>query len=223
MKAFIAAAMVAATEAITLGEADHHHSTETTYYEDYTFMESEPIFFHREVPVKIIEKYYHAHSGASDSSDRDSYESDLSSFYSDECPPGNYDCTDSSDYSDHSSDDSGSVESHDHDHGYYGYDYFDSNSEHYDDLHAHHRETWRHEKLPEVYQSRKLTYVKVPKKKSYEEEEEVKVELAYGHDPDLLVEVKPDPWPGTDPYPNQGKFVGAEYARYEPRDGVFAP
>ena len=201
MKAFIAALMAAATEAVDLGDAQYQHSHETTYYEDHTFLESEPIFFHREIPVTITEKYYHAHSAASDSSQVDSYASDLDSFYSDECPPGNYDCTDSSDYSKHSSNDSRSVESHDHDHGYYGYDYFASDSEHYDDLHAHYRNTERYEKVPEVYQHRKITYVRVPNKKPYKEEEVKEEELAYGHDPDLLVETKPDPWPGTDPYP----------------------
>lgn len=67
MKAFIATLMVAASEAARLGDS-HHKPTETTYYEDYTFKESEPVFFNRSVPVKIIEKYYHAHSSASDSS-----------------------------------------------------------------------------------------------------------------------------------------------------------
>ena len=207
--------MAAASEAITIGDASYHTSDQVTYYDDHTFLESEPIFFYREVPVRIIEKYYHAHSSASDSSEVDSYESDLDSFYSDECPPWKYDCTDSSDYSKHSSDDSGSVESHDHDHGYYGYDYFASDSDHYDDLHAHLRETWRHEKVPEVYQHKKITYVRTPNKKG-PEEEEPEEEFAYGHDPDVLVETKPDPWPGTDPYPLQGRFLGPERGRYAP-------
>ena len=218
MKAFVATLMATAASAVAITDSSYNHSDETTYYEDHTYTTHNPIFFHREVPVRIIEKYYHAHSDASQSSEVDSYASDYDSFLSDECGPWAYDCTDSSDYSKHSSDDSAGVSSHDHDHGFYGYDYFASDSEHYDDLHAHYRETERYEKVPEVYLAPKLTYVKVPNKKTEVEAVEEEV-LPYGH-ADVLVETKADPWPGTDPYPNLGKYLGREWARYVPRDGV---
>lgn len=163
MKAFIAALVAVTTEAVTIGDSSYHPE-EVTYYEDHTYKTYNPQFFYRDVPVEVIEKYYHAHSDASDSSQVDSLKSDYDSYYSDECPPWRYDCTDSSDYSKHSSDDSGSVESHDHDHGYYGYDYFASDDSdlyeyqlkhygygyHNPDLHSHYRVTERHEKVPEV-------------------------------------------------------------------------
>lgn len=217
MKAFIAALMATASEAVSLADSTYHPD-EVTYYNDHVYREHEPIFFHRDVPVTIVEKYYHAHSDASNSSDVDSLESDLDSFYSDECPPGHYDCTDSSDYSIHSSDDSSNIESHDHDHGYYGYDYFDSEEEHYDDFHAHYRTTERYEKVPEVYFHKKLTYVRTPNKKPYKEEEAAEEETnAYGHDLDTHFFTKPDPWAGSDPYPNHGKYIG------HPTNGYYAP
>ena len=166
MKAFVATLLATATQAVTIAD-----SKQATYYEDYVYKTPNPIFFNRHVPVQITEKYYHAHSGASQSSQEDSYESDLDSFYSDECPPWKYDCTDSSDYSKHSSDDSAGISSHDHDHGFYGYDLYVSDSDYSGDLHAHYRQTERKVKVPEVYVAPKLTYVKVPKKKTYKVEE----------------------------------------------------
>ena len=201
MKGFIAALMAVATEAVSLEEPSYHPK-EVTYYNDHVYKESDPIFFYHDVPVEIIEKYYHAHSDASHSSQHDSIASDFDSFYSDECPPGHYDCTDSSDYSLHSSNDSSNIESHDHDHGYYGYDYFDSEEEHYDDFHAHYRVSHRHEKVPEVYYHKKLTYVRTPNKKPLKEEEPKKATNPYGHPLGTHFITKPDPWPGTDPFPN---------------------
>lgn len=67
MKAFIAALMTVATEAVHLGDSSYHPE-DLTYYEDHTYKTYEPNFFYRQAPVTIIEKYYHAHSDASQSS-----------------------------------------------------------------------------------------------------------------------------------------------------------
>ena len=89
---------------------------------------TERVPFVRLQPVIVYEKYNHAHSGESASNEEDSLHSEHQSFYSDNCPYA-YDCTDSSDYSKHSSDDSKGHTSHDHDRGYYGYDYYHSDTD----------------------------------------------------------------------------------------------
>ena len=118
-----------------------YEEPETPYYADYAFIITEPIPFYRLEEVEVIEKFTHAHSGESASEEVDSLHSDHSSHYSDDCPYV-YDCTDSSDFSLHSSDDSKGHSCHDHDRGYYGYDYYYSDTDsRYDDKHAHIRVT----------------------------------------------------------------------------------
>ena len=67
MKTFIAALLGVATEAVSLGESSYHPD-KVTYYNDHVYRESDPIFFYRDVPVEVVEKYYHAHSDHSQSS-----------------------------------------------------------------------------------------------------------------------------------------------------------
>ena len=158
--------------------------------------------------MELIEKFTHAHSGESASEEVDSLHSDHSSHYSDDCPYA-YDCSDSSDFSLHSSDDSKGHPSHDHDRGYYGYDYYHSDTDsRYDDKHAHIRVTERYQKVPEVYTQQKLTYVRTPKARRTVEVTPKPVELAYGVAPGTHYVTKPDPWAGSDPFPSWGKFVG---------------
>lgn len=146
-----ASSLLATVAFATSLENPAYHGPRLPYYKPSVITTTSDFNFTRLVPVTIVEKYYHAHSDASDSSDVDSLASDHDSHYSDDCPFA-YDCTDSSDYSLHSSDDSAGVTSHDHDHGYYGYDYFYSDTDsHYDDLHAHLRVTERYQEVPETY------------------------------------------------------------------------
>ena len=144
-------------------EAPQYHGPETPYFEDHVFTYTEKVPFNRLQKIEVVEKFEHAHSGESASGEYDSLHSEHSSHYSDDCPNG-YDCTRSSAYSLHSSDDSKGHTSHDHDRGYYGYDYYYSDTEsRYDDKHAHLRVTERYQKVPEIYTQEKSTYVRIPK------------------------------------------------------------
>ena len=175
-------------------EAPRYEGAATPYYQDYVFTTTEHVPFNRLQRVEVVEKYEHAHSGDSASGEYDSLHSEHSSFYSDDCPNA-YDCTNSSDFSLHSSDDSKGHTSHDHDRGYYGYDYYYSDTEsHYDDLHAHLRVTERYQKVPEVFTQQKLTYVRVPKARRATVSAPKPVEHPYGVAPGTHYITKPDPW-----------------------------
>ena len=203
---FATALLSASTHA---AEAPRYQGPKTPFYVDHVFITTEKVPFNRLRKVEVVEKFEHAHSGESASDEYDSLHSEHSSYYSDDCP-NRYDCSDSTDYSLHSSDDSKGHTSHDHDRGYYGYDYYYSDTEsHYDDRHAHIRVTERYQKVPEVFTQQKLTYVRAPRARTSTVSASKSIEHPYGVAPGTHYVTKPDPWAGSDPFPTWGKYLGS--------------